>query len=297
MACTYTYNGKEYTAEEMQRLLEKGEFEGVVGATLPPVFTEEGKVDVNKTVEHYLDEAVSAKQGIRKNNAKGYYYVNQKASGSNSYTQGVLAIKKINRIFDLPVLGSPIKIQTPTGIKYKVPILKDNIVKIQGAFERDGEYEYDDLIVASSRMNRFGALRETFKKQKSELYKRISQEFQKKKDAKAANNKLGVKNIDAKISKLYQQIENIDLNLKALSKTKDLESLLGFAEEHLREVEEAFKQPTMDVGTIAYLQRIMRFWQKAGDFNLSDGEPHILFDDIELQSDRLKYGYTDLSGN
>lgn len=296
MACIYTYNGKEYTEQEMQELIKGDTFKGVVGAKLPPYETD-GKVDVAKTTFKYLEEAVRGKRGIRRNAVKNYYYVNQKSTGSNSYTQAMIEIKRINRIFDLPVLGKPVKIQTSLGIKYRIPILEENIIKIQGAFDTvNNEYEYDDLIIGGKKILRFGALAETFKKQKSELYKKLTREYQAKKEAKLSGSKTVVAKIDKKIAQINNQINDIDARLNSLSKISDLESVLPFAEQHLKEIEAIFAAGPLDMDSIAYVQRIMKFWQKAGDFNLADGEEHILFNSLELGSDQLKYGYTNAAG-
>ena len=295
MACVYTYNGRDYTASELQKLIASKEFEGLIGETLPPFLTE-GKVDVSKTVFKYLDEAVRERKGIRKNAAKNYYYANQKASGANSYAQAVLSIKKINRIFDLPVLGTPVKIQTATGIKYRIPILTDNIVAIQGAYENKGEFESDELIISSKKAIKYTALEETYKAQKRDLHKKLAQEYSKKKKARADGDIVAVKRFDDKAEKLKETIGEIDNKLTNLTKVSSLENLLPFAKDHLEEIAKIFASGDLSVDTIAYVDRIIRLWQKAGDFNLSEGQPHIFFTDAELAIESLKYGGTDASG-
>lgn len=302
MACKYVYNGVEYSAAQIERLINSGEFTGVVEGTgtLPVYHNEDGSVNVRKTVTKYLDEAVRDRKGVRKNAAKGYYYANRKGEGANSYAQALMTVRKINSIFELPTLGSPVKIQTPTGIKYKIPMVEDSLVKLEGAYAREDRLiDHDDLIASgrkTSGLEKYSALTSTYKYQKRDLYKKLNEQYLLKKKLRKEGDIAGVRMVDKKINRLTGKIDQIDQRLENLHSAGSLEALLDFAQEHLEEIEKIMASGPLDTPTIAYVSRIIKLWQKAGDFDLSEGDSHIFFTSAELGSEFLKYGGIDGTG-
>jgi uncharacterized protein YoxC len=281
MSCVYKYNGKAYSEAELVALINKGEFAGILPADsrLYKLKTQ-GEEDAVKTAYHHMEKSPAFKY----HKGENYYFV---VPGKR--VEAITLMQQLNNLYDLPIMGKFKKIKTASGQEREVVSFIDKNVEMISAMSADALIS----TLGKGKKRRFYPVQEAYEFRISQLYKQIASLQKDRQAAKKAKDLSEIKRLTNSIQAKHQTVDNIKERLKELKDSTKWEDLLAFAKEDLDIVKKHIRSRSVDISNIHYINKIIKLWQKIGDFNLSDGEVHIVFNDGEVDNDALRDGFSD----
>lgn len=156
-------------------------------------------------------------------------------------------------------------------------------------------YKIDDIIkkAVNTNTNKYKAIQSNLLAQRDQYYNRLSRLRDRR---RATKDKEEVEKISAKILEVNELISNVDTQLEQLNAVDQIEEIKVLGDQAVDRVNTILSKDRLTEDDIQEADRLISLWSAIGDFNVDTVNGNPVFDDEDMQSDALKYGYTDEAG-
>lgn len=142
--------------------------------------------------------------------------------------------------------------------------------------------------------DRFLIIRKNLKYQLEDSQRQLSRLRDQRRDTSSGDKK---KALSGQILKISQKISDLEEELEEAKVIKRVEDLKYFGDKAVERVQSLAEKEALSIEDIEEANRLIELWQAIGDFSSEVGnDNHPIFNENELSSDRLKYGWTDDDG-
>lgn len=137
------------------------------------------------------------------------------------------------------------------------------------------------------------AVRTTLNRQMDQLLRRLSKIRDQQRSTTDTDKK---RQLSLKYAELSERLRGVEKSLEAYRKVDNLDELHSLLDGMLANADDLLNLEVVTHDDIEEADRLITLLQLVGDFSSTLGKEHIIFSNEELNSDALKYGYTDAAG-